>query len=348
MSEVLVTGGNGYIGSHLCKALTLQGREVVVLDNNPDQKHDYCKEYYTVDYGDKESVKALFCRHDIKTIFHQAALSNVQDSMKDPVKYYSNNVKHLISFVDLCIKAGVQNFVFASSAAVYGEAREGRGLAFLEQKCPQNPYGTTKLAGENLLKGLRDQSEMSIAILRYFNVAGVSSDGDLGLANDDHHLIPMIVRALINRRSFNIYGMQHTSRKVTKKGMNAYYEDSDAFYDDLGSADGYLEDGSAIRDYVHVDDVIQANLLAEQHMPRRRYIDFDVGTGTGTTVKQMFDTACNQLNTSTKVNELEARKGDPAELVAWAEHHVNRLCWKATQTQHNMIKSTYDWYIKQG
>lgn len=303
---ILVTGGAGFIGSHIVHALISRCMEVVVVDDmstgqyaavHPDAK------FYQWDYGDIDKIPL----GKIDTIFHTAASSSVPESMMIPMEYYENNVMKTKRLIDFAVDRDIP-IVFSSSAAVYGQPTEDRMSVTKTATNPINPYGETKLICERMLRysGVRHVS------LRYFNVAGAMNDINIGPLNpDDAHLITRVVRSYLDKRPFTIYG------------------------DDYDTKDKTCE-----RDYVHIMDVVMANARAAKLLVQGkiRSATVNIGTGVGTSVREICD-HYKDLETVTTGR----RPGDPSRLVADITETEEVLGLKPMGTLKQMIEDQEKW-----
>lgn len=327
--SVLVSGGAGYIGSHVVHALKNAGWLPIVLDDLSNG-HKFAAELAPVfrhgDIADVDLVTHICCKFRPKAAMHFAAFIEVGESVKSPTKYFSNNRDKAAIFFNTLAKQGVHNIVFSSTAAVYGEAQEGIALTEESPTQPINPYGASKLAAENVLQSI---SGLNTVILRYFNVAGCAAGIGIGEAHyPETHLIPRIVVPLIGAPSdlqralglgqgFKIFGEDHATR-----------------------------DGTAVRDYLHVLD------LADAHVRALTYIlqggksgIFNLGSGSGYSVKEIVQAAREVLKRPEFTPEiLPRRPGDPAMLVANSEKAQSVLGWRVTRPVADMIQSAASWH----
>lgn len=318
--RVLVTGGAGYIGSQTVKELIREGFHPVVLD---DLSYGHRRavtggDFHELSLSDEEGLRTLFRNESIEAIIHFAAFCYVGESMDDPVKYYRNNVVNAVRLLDTAVEAGVRRFVFSSTCATYGEPQS----IPLREDHPQNPvnvYGDTKLAVERLLRSLDVSHDFRSVALRYFNASGADPDGELGEDHDpETHLIPLILQvALGQRKEIRIFG-----------------EDYDT------------PDGSCIRDYIHTVDLAQAHILALRHLRDGGGSEaFNVGTGTGFSVKEVIE--CARLVTGHPIPAVvEGRRpGDPARLVAGSEKIRETLGWKPRYADlEEVVRTAWEWH----
>jgi len=322
MSTVLVTGGAGYIGSHVVKLLKKKGFEPVVVDNLSTGHKEAVKygKLLVGDLKDKEFLKRVFREFKPVAVMHFAAYIEVAESVKKPLKYYRNNVCNTLNLIEVMLENNVRYFIFSSTAAVYGIPKESPIPETAELK-PINPYGESKAAVEKILRDLTlSEENFKYVSLRYFNVAGADPEGELGEAhNPETHLIPLLLQtALGKRESFSIFGTDYPTK-----------------------------DGTAIRDYIHVMDLAEAHILALEYLLNGEKSDvFNVGYGRGYTVKEVVDTVKKVTGKDFKVVETERRPGDPPELVAKVDKIKRVLGWKPKYDDLEFIvKTAWEWEL---
>jgi UDP-glucose 4-epimerase len=301
--NILVTGGAGYIGSHCTKILLEQGHKVTVIDNlstGYKQAIDKRAVFYNIDIKDKEAVSACLTQEKIEAVIHFAAFSLVGESMSNPLKYYDNNVYGTKVLLDAMIDSNVKSIVFSSTAAVYGDHKE---MPITEEfaEVPTNTYGETKLAMEKMMKWADIAHDIKYIALRYFNVAGAYHTGEIGEShNPETHLIPLILQVPLGKR-------EHIS----------------IFGDDYPTPDG-----TCIRDYIHIEDLIDAHILAMHHLNKTAKSNyFNLGSGEGYSVKQMIEAAREVTGHPIKAVISERRAGDPARLIASSKKAQKELGW---------------------
>jgi UDP-glucose 4-epimerase len=334
--NVLVTGGAGYIGSHAVQRLLRDGHRVVALDNlfrGHRAAMDLLSRdaagrltFVEADICDRLKVAGAINGNQIDTVMHFAALAYVGESVEQPTRYYRNNVDGLLSVLEACDAANVGRFVFSSSCSTYGQPPDD--MIPIPEHCPQDPvspYGRTKLIGEHVIKDFAQSRRMqgrpfAYALLRYFNVAGCDRSGVLG---EDHtpetHLVPVVLQAALGQRPhIGIFG-----------------------------ADYPTPDGTCIRDYVHVEDLIDAHVLAMSKLRPGDGLFYNVGIGRGYSVRQIIDTARHVTGRDIKALEQPRRPGDPPMAYANPQRITQELGWRAQVTElREIIGSAWAWMLK--
>lgn len=319
---ILVTGGAGYIGSHTVKYLQEKGEEIVVVDNLQSGHREAIniEHFYNVDIRDKDLLDNVFKNHYIEAVIHFAASSLVEDSMKDPYSYYSNNVCGTLTLLETMRNNRVDKIVFSSSAAVYGEPKQ-EYVREDHDTLPSNTYGETKLVIEKMMKWFDIAHEIKYVSLRYFNAAGASESGHIG---EDHspetHLIPILLQVPLGKRDkVYIFGEDYSTK-----------------------------DGTCIRDYVHVMDLAAAHYLALEYLRNYRKSDtFNLGNGRGYSVKEVLETVEKVTKCQMKYEVRARRNGDPSVLVAYSEKAMNGLGWKPEfSSLEKIIKDAWSWHKK--
>ena len=321
-NKILVTGGAGYIGSHLVRLLTSAGKPVVVLDNLSTGFKDALlgAELVIGDTGDPEVVTRLLNEHKVDTVLHFAAHTIVPESVSDPLKYYGNNTCCTRNLLECCSKAGVKHFIFSSTAAVYGIPDD----TFCTEESPLapiNPYGTSKLMSEMMLRDLGKATDMRHVILRYFNVAGSDPDGRIGQSTEKATLLIKVAAevAVGTREQLYVFGTDYPT-----------------------------DDGTGVRDYIHVDDLAEAHIKALEYLHKGGdSVTLNCGYGHGYSVREVID-AVNRVNgTPIKVQEEPRRAGDPPALIARADKAKALLGWEPRHDDLDFIvKTSLDWERK--
>ncbi|WP_121957219.1 UDP-glucose 4-epimerase GalE [Petrotoga sp. 9PWA.NaAc.5.4] len=318
---ILVTGGAGYIGSHLVKVLQEQNKEVVVFDNF-EKGHQWAVKGAHIVNGDlrnQEDIDQVFERYNIEEVYHFAAYSLVGESMQEPTKYFKNNVCGTLNLINSMLNNQVKYIVFSSTAAVYGDPKT-IPITEDQPKEPTNVYGQTKLMIEETLEWFSRLNKIRYVALRYFNAAGAYYDGSIGEAHDpETHLIPIILEtALGKREKLFVYGNDYPTK-----------------------------DGTPVRDYIHVMDLIDAHIKAMQWMKENDKSNvFNLGNGSGFTVLEVIKAV--ERVTSKKINyEITFRRpGDPAVLVASSEKAKKTLNWLPKyQDLEKIISDAWNWHI---
>ncbi|MBM7577958.1 UDP-glucose 4-epimerase GalE [Jeotgalibacillus terrae] len=319
---ILVTGGAGYIGSHAVLGLKRLNKEVVVADNlETGHKESLLKDvpFYNGNLKDAAFLDRIFIEHEIKAVIHFAANSLVGESMENPLKYFDNNVGGTLSLIEAMNRHGVKKIVFSSTAAAYGEP-ETVPIRETDQTLPTNPYGESKLMVEKVLKWADQAYGIKYAVLRYFNVAGADREGIVG---EDHrpetHLIPIILQVALGKR-----------------------DEIKIFGDDYPT-----EDGTCIRDYIHVTDLVEAHLLALEHLDTHDSNTFNLGNGSGFSVKEVIDAAREVTGHAIPASVEKRRAGDPAVLIASSDKAKEVLGWAPVYTDmKKIIQTAWDWFEK--
>jgi UDP-glucose 4-epimerase len=310
----LLTGGAGYIGNHISRALLDSGRSVVVLDDLSTGNADLVPDdvpLVVANCADADAVRTAIEHHDVAGVVHLAAKKAAGESVERPLWYYRQNVDGTIGVLEAMQATGVDRLVFSSSCATIGTP-EREEVTEESTTAPESPYGETKLVSEWLIRDVARASELQYATLRYFNVAGAGSPelGDTGVFN----LIPLIFRAISTGARPQVYGDDYDTR-----------------------------DGSCIRDYIHVSDLADAHVAAADRLesgPLREV--YNVGRGQGVTVKEVMS-AVREVTSAEFDYEVTARRpGDPARIVAVAGKINRELGWSARHDLHDMVRSAWD------
>lgn len=320
MARYLVLGGAGYIGSHTVYELIANGDEAVVADSlvtGHRQAVHPAAAFERGDIHDRAFMDSLFKKYSIDCVIHFAAFSLVGESVRDPLKYYNNNVSGTVSVLEAMAANGVKNIVFSSSAAVYGEP-ERVPITEDAPKHPTNPYGATKRTMEEMMAWCDAAYGMRFASLRYFNACGALEGGTIG---EDHspetHLIPLVLRAAQGKGELRVFGTDYETR-----------------------------DGTCVRDYIHVCDLARAHHLAAKYLLAGGKSDvFNLGNGEGFTVKEVIDAARRVTGARVPFTETARRAGDPAQLVASNEKAARVLGFTPRiSSMEAMIASAWAWH----
>jgi UDP-glucose 4-epimerase len=320
MIKVLVTGGAGYIGSHCCKELHKRGYQPVVVDNLVYGHRENVKwgDFIEGDIADPDLMARVFSSHDIQAIIHFAAYAYVGESMIAPLKYYKNNVEKTIRLLHGAVEYDIKHFIFSSSCAVYGMPHT---IPIDEQhsRSPVSPYGRSKFMVEEILSDCRKAYPIDFMSLRYFNAAGADPDGDIGEKHDpETHLIPLVLDVAAGR-----------SREI--KVFGGDYE---------------TDDGSCIRDYIHVTDLARAHILALEKLMdgySGRYVN--LGTGKGFSVLETIALAHKITGKDIPYTVTERRPGDPPVLVASNQKALSELGWQPTYSNLEfIIQTAWNWH----
>jgi UDP-glucose 4-epimerase len=319
--KILVCGGAGYIGSNMTALLAKDGHEPVVYDNFSKGHRAAVRGMRVVegDLADRELLIRTLRELDIEAVMHFAAFIEVGESVREPLKYYQNNFSNTQTLLSAMQEAGVAKFVFSSTAAVYGMPRQ---VPIPEEapKEPINPYGETKLAVERMCRWQSQAGWLRFAALRYFNACGAGEDGQRG---EDHrpesHLIPLIIQAALGKRpDIKIYG-----------------------------ADYPTPDGTCIRDYIHIDDLCRAHLLALEELDERAELIYNLGNGQGYSVRQVIDAVRRVSGRDFKVVEVDRRPGDPPVLTSDATRAREELGWQPQKPDlEDMVTTAWKWHTE--
>lgn len=319
MGRTLVTGGAGYIGSQTVKYLRERGYQVLVLDNLSEGFRDSVPEEILIegDIGNSELLAEIFAKYEIEAVINFASYIRVGDSFTDPSGYFLNNVNKTVILLNEMVRHHVSRFVFSSSAAIFGDPRYSP-IDEEHPKEPINPYGRTKWIVEQLLPDYAAAYGLQSVCLRYFNAAGADSDCELGERHQpETHLIPLVLQAASGRReAITIYGDNYDTK-----------------------------DGTCVRDYIHVEDLAQAHCLALEYMDRNvGYSAFNLGSGTGYSIREVIDTARAVSGRRFAVEIGTPRAGDPSVLVADSSCARSELGWRPEKGNlEEIIKDAWRW-----
>ena len=317
--KVLVTGGAGYIGSHVVRQLAEAGHEIVVFDNLSTGYRwaVTAGELVVGDLADEEAIEYLFAQHRFEAVLHFAANIVVPESVADPLKYYSNNTRNTLNLLKAVNRHQVPYMVFSSTAAVYGMP-EQTVLTEDLPLAPINPYGASKMMSERMIMDLANASDLNYVILRYFNVAGANPDGLLGQATPEAtHLIKVASECVTGQR----------------EGMSVFGTDYDT------------RDGTCVRDYIHVEDLASAHVRALEYMNQGGGSQvLNCGYGRGFTVREVIDVVQRLSGVAFPVSETERRAGDPEALMADNSRIRSTLDWEpAYDDLDTIVQTALDW-----
>lgn len=318
---ILVVGGAGYIGSHTVKELLDQNFQVVVLDNLSTGHKDAVDKravFIEGDLGCEITLDKLFTNYPIDAVMHFAANSLVGESVVNPLKYYKNNVSSTLVLLEGMMNHGVKKFIFSSTAATYG-IPEDEIIKEETTTNPINPYGQSKLMIEKILSDFHNAYNLGYVVLRYFNAAGAH---ETGLIGEDHspetHLIPIVLQHLLGQR-----------------------DNISVFGDDYPT-----QDGTCIRDYIHITDLASAHILSLKALLENDKLKrtFNLGNGKGFSVKEVIS-VCEKV-TGRKANVVisERRPGDPAQLIASSQQILDELGWKTKFSLETIIETAWKWH----
>jgi UDP-glucose 4-epimerase len=321
-ATILVTGGAGYIGSHMVKALGKKGYEIIIFDNL-STGHKWavlCGELIIGDLSDQKKLEAVFEKHKPDVVMHFAAHIIVHESIEDPIKYYLNNTINSVSLLKACIKYGIKKFIFSSTAAVYG-IPEKVPLTEDAPLKPINPYGKSKMMIEEILADCSQAYGLQYVSLRYFNVSGADPKGQIGqVSPEPTHLIARALKAAKGDLPFlEIYGTDYPT-----------------------------SDGTCIRDYIHVDDLADAHLLTLEYLLSGGKSDlYNCGYGSGYSVREVIREAKKVTRVDFSVIEGKRREGDPPALTADSTKIRKELSWNPKYNDLAfIIKTAWDWETK--
>lgn len=321
MSSILVLGGAGYIGSHTVYELIAAGENVVVVDNLETgfrkAIHQDAK-FYQGDIRDKAFIDSVFEKEEIDGVIHFAANSQVGESMVNPLKYYNNNLCGTEVLLESMVAHGVNKIVFSSTAATYGEP-ERIPILETDRTVPTNCYGETKLSMEKMFNWTANAHDLRFVSLRYFNACGAHPNGKIGEAHNlETHLIPLILQVPNGKREYiSIFGNDYDTK-----------------------------DGTCVRDYIHVNDLAQAHILAMEYLRKGNESNiFNLGNGVGFTVKEVVETARKVTGHPIPAKEEPRRAGDPSTLIASSEKAKKILGWKPKfDDLETIITTAWEWH----
>ena len=324
-STILVTGGAGYIGSHTVYALKKAGYKVIIIDNLVYGHRDLVESVLQVeliegDTSDRQLLDELFKSRDIAAVMHFSAYAYVGESVKDPAKYYRNNVIGTLVLLEAMLAASVKKFVFSSTCATYGVPK----TVPIPEDHPQNPinpYGESKLMVEKILSDFNNAYDLKSVRFRYFNAAGADPSGLLGEDhNPETHLIPLVLQtALGKRESISIFGTDYPTT-----------------------------DGTCVRDYIHVNDLADAHVLGLEYLLKGGDSTvFNLGNGNGFSVKEVIETAKQVTGKNIKAIECDRRPGDPPALIGSGDKARQILGWQPKYPElQDIITHAWTWHQK--
>ncbi len=317
--KILITGGAGYIGSHVVKALGTLKHDIIIYDNlsTGHRKAVTFGELVEGDLADTAKLDRLFADHNFEAVLHFAGSIVVPESVSNPLKYYQNNTVNSQSLISMCLKHKVNKFIFSSTAAVYGMPKDGICHEDSEL-APINPYGYSKLMTEQMLKDVSASSDLNFVILRYFNVSGADPEGKIGQSFPEAtHLIKVACETAIGKRTkMDIFGTDYPTK-----------------------------DGTCVRDYIHVSDLADAHVKALDYLKAGGKSDIlNCGYGHGFSVKEVLTRVKEITKVDFKVIESPRRAGDPASLTSQADRIQTVIGWKPKYDNLDLIiKSDYEW-----
>lgn len=319
---ILIVGGAGYIGSHMNKMLSRSGRDTLVLDNLSCGHRDAVRwgTFIEGDLADTALLDRIFTEYAVEAVFHFSAFIHVGESVTAPAKYYQNNVVNTLHLLDAMVRHNVQNFIFSSTCATYGEPKR---IPIVEDmgQWPINPYGWTKLMVERILADYHRAYGLRSCVLRYFNAAGADPEGEIGERHEpETHLIPLVLDAASGRReAVSVYGTDYPT-----------------------------PDGTGVRDYIHVNDLAKAHLLALDYIRREGVsADFNLGNGVGYSVREVIEMARQVTGRDIPVVYGERRIGDPPTLVGSSEKARRILGWQPKYDLRAIIETAWRWHEKE-
>ncbi|MBW8786621.1 UDP-glucose 4-epimerase GalE [Rhizobium sp.] len=318
---VLVVGGAGYIGSHTCLDLANKGYKPVVFDNFSNGHREFVRwgPAEEGDIRDRARLDEVLAKHKPAAILHFAALIEVGESVKDPVSFYENNVIGTLTLLSAAQAAGINAFVFSSTCATYG-LPQSVPLDETHRQVPINPYGRTKYIVEQALADYDQYRSLRSVVLRYFNAAGADFEGRIGEWHQpETHAIPLAIDAALGRRQgFKVFGSDYETR-----------------------------DGTCVRDYIHVLDLADAHVRAVEYLLKGgQSVALNLGTGTGTTVKELLGAIEDVSNRPFPVEYIGRREGDSHTLVANNDKARDVLGWVPQYDLSEIIRSAWDWHAK--
>jgi len=321
MSRILVTGGAGYVGSACCRQLQARGHHVEVVDDLSTGHAEAVPRgiaLHKISIGEEAALSAVFAAGNFDSVFHFAAKALIPESVTNPAAFFRTNVAWGLSLVEVMRKHRVQNFVFSSTAAVYGTPKTVP-IPEDHPKDPVNSYGQSKLMFEDLLRWYASAYGWNVVVFRYFNASG--GDAEWGERHEpETHIIPLLLQVASGRRPFfQLYGTDYAT-----------------------------PDGSCLRDYVHVLDIAEAHLLALKRMGQPGFVAYNIGTGKSYSVKEICKAAEKTTGLRIAVHEAPRRPGDPAVLCASPIRLMQEFAWHPAHSElHNILEGAWKWEQRQ-
>lgn len=323
MKNILVTGGAGYIGSHAAAELLDSGYSVVVIDsleNGFMQLVDKRAKFYHGNVQDSNMMDKIFTENKIDAVMHFAGYIKVPESVVEPNKYYMNNTYTVMCLLESMRKNNIKNIVFSSTAAVYGDVKEPEPVDESHSKDPINPYGMSKLMSERIIMDCAEAYGLNYSIFRYFNVGGAHEKHEIGQMGEGiTALIPLILKAA----------------KGTIPKLSIYGNDFDT------------KDGTGVRDYIHVVDLVRAHILSLKKLEKNTSGIYNLGNGSGFTVLEMLNAAKEVTKINIPAEITSRRLGDPPCVIASSEKAIAELGWKPHYTNvKDIIRTAWEWNLK--
>ena len=319
---ILIVGGAGYIGSHVNKVLNERGYETIILDNL-SYGHEESVEWGTLckcDLANINEVDDIFTKYDINAVMHFSSFIDVGESVRNPEKYYNNNVVNTMNLLNVMLKHDVKKFIFSSTCATYGIPQK-IPLTENHPQNPINPYGWTKLMVERILKDYDTAYGLKSVILRYFNASGADESGIIGeWHNPETHLIPLILDAAMGKREdIKIFGTDYDT-----------------------------PDGTCIRDYIHVTDLADAHILSLEYLNKNNQSNqFNLGNGQGFSVREVIESVKRVTGRNFNVTQTQRREGDPAILIGSSKKAKDTLGWDPQYVNiDKIIETAWNWHQK--
>ena len=322
--NILLTGGAGYIGTHLSKLMHSNKEYNVIIYDNLSEGSSYLNKYFKIYKGDlneTNKLKLIFEKYNFITVIHLAGFAHISDSFDDPQLYYKNNLVNSINLLDICINFKIKNFIFSSSCTVYGDRllkiNEDHIFNEKDNLEPISPYGNSKMCFEYILKDYAKKYGFNYSILRYFNACGSDPSYEVGeYHKDEKRIIPRLINSCINNKTVYIYGNKHNT-----------------------------PDGTCIRDYTHVCDVALSHIKALNYMIKHnKSITCNIGSGKGYSIKELI-TKINKISgKEIKYEIINARNGDASRMICTNENAKKILLWEPQYTIDEILSTSYEWY----